>query len=235
MVKKILISDYDQTFYIDDQDIEKNKIAVNKFINDGNIFVIATGRSYYDFKIKKDKYNIIVNYTILNHGATIIDNKNNILINFTINNDIIDNLKNDLNLSVAISYFCCSCIESRVDFNDKNLTKINVKYKTKDYAMKVNKLINDKYSEFVNSYYVNKNSIEIISKETNKSKAIKILLDKININPNNCYVIGDGYSDIEMIKDYNGYAMKNSVSELNLFTKYDGVSYLVDDIMKNDI
>ena len=28
------------------------------------------------------------------------------------------------------------------------------------------------------------------------------------------YTIGDGYSDIKMIKDYNGYAMKESVQEL---------------------
>lgn len=31
-MKKILVSDYDQTFYINDEDIQKNKIAVNKFM-----------------------------------------------------------------------------------------------------------------------------------------------------------------------------------------------------------
>ena len=52
-MKKILVSDYDQTFYIGDEDIEKNKIAVNRFRNKGNIFIIATGRSYEDFMGKK--------------------------------------------------------------------------------------------------------------------------------------------------------------------------------------
>ena len=35
--KKILISDYDQTFYLNDNDIEKNKIAIKKFREQGNL------------------------------------------------------------------------------------------------------------------------------------------------------------------------------------------------------
>ena len=46
ILKKVLVSDYDQTFYINDEDIEKNKLAVSEFRKEGNIFVIATGRSY---------------------------------------------------------------------------------------------------------------------------------------------------------------------------------------------
>ena len=61
-MKKILVSDYDQTFYIGDEDIEKNKIAVNRFRNKGNIFIIATGRSYEDFMGKKKQYNIRVSF-----------------------------------------------------------------------------------------------------------------------------------------------------------------------------
>ena len=54
-MKKLLVSDYDQTFYLDDFDIEKNKKAVTKFKSKKNIFVIATGRSYYDFYNKQKK------------------------------------------------------------------------------------------------------------------------------------------------------------------------------------
>ena len=49
---KLLISDYDQTFYLNDDDIENNKIYVNKFMNSSNLFAIATGRSYLDFHNK---------------------------------------------------------------------------------------------------------------------------------------------------------------------------------------
>ena len=72
-MKKVLISDYDQTFYLNDEDIEKNKIYVEKFRKEGNIFVLATGRSYYDMQRKIEQYNIKYDYLIINHGASILD------------------------------------------------------------------------------------------------------------------------------------------------------------------
>ena len=60
---KLLVSDYDQTFYLNDNDIENNKIYVNKFMDSGNLFVIATGRSYLDFHNKLDIYDF--NYNTL--------------------------------------------------------------------------------------------------------------------------------------------------------------------------
>ena len=81
---KLLVSDYDQTFYLNDNDIENNKIYVNKFMDSGNLFVIATGRSYLDFHNKLDIYDFNYNYAILNHGTTIIDKNNKVLFNICI-------------------------------------------------------------------------------------------------------------------------------------------------------
>lgn len=229
---KILVSDYDQTFYLNDEDVEKNKIAVKDFRNKGNIFVFATGRSFFDFHNKAKLYNLEYDYVIINHGATILDKDNNIFYNFSIKNEIIDNLKEDLQLNKTIAGFCCSKLESRVDFKYKDLTKINVKYSSKELAKSINDEINGKYSQYVNSYCISESSLEIISSETNKSKAIKLLLEKLNISTNNIYTIGDGYSDIQMIKDFYGYAMKDAVSELKEVAKkeYESVANLIDDI-----
>lgn len=231
--EKILISDYDQTLYLNDEDMDKNKIAIKKFREKGNIFVIATGRSYFDFHNKVDLYNFEYDYVIINHGATILDKNNNIFTNFSIKNEIIDNIKNDLQLEKSLKGFCCSKLDSRVNFNHKDLTKINVRYNSKEEAMAINKTINDKYANFVNSYYVTENSLEIISNEINKSKAIDILLKELSVSKDNAYTIGDGYSDIEMVKDFNGYAMVNSVDELKNIAKkeYNSVSDLINEIM----
>ena len=230
---KILVSDYDQTFYLNDEDVEKNKIAVKEFRNKGNIFVFATGRSFFDFHNKAKLYNLEYDYVIMNHGATILDKDNNIFYNFSIKNEIIDNLKNDLQLEKTIDGFCCSKLESRVDFSYKDLTKINVKYNSKELAKNINDEINNKYSQFVNSYWISGSSLEIISSETNKSKAIKLLLEKLNISSNNIYTIGDGYSDIQMVKDFNGFAMADSVEELKKTARkeYESVSDLIKEII----
>lgn len=76
------------------------------------------------------------------------------------------------------------------------------------------KALKEKYSDILNIYYVSGNSLEIISKDMNKSKAIQLLSEKININEKDIYTVGDGYSDIDMVTDYNGFAMKESVKEL---------------------
>lgn len=231
--KKILFSDYDQTFYLNDEDMEINKKAVARFRKEGNIFVIATGRSYFDFHNKVDMYNFEYDYVIINHGATILDKNDNVIANFSINNEIINNIKKDLQLNKSIKSFCCSKLESRVDFEHNDLTKINVKYNSKEEAMHINKIINNKYADYVNSYYVTENSVEIISNKTNKSNAINLLLNRLNVLKDNVFTIGDGYSDIEMIKDFNGYAMINAVDELKelAIKEYKSVSNLIDEII----
>ena len=233
-MKKVIVSDYDQTFYINDEDIEKNKIAVKNFMNKGNIFIIATGRSYFDLKNKVNEYNIDYDYCIINHGATVLDKNDNIMFNFPIDNDIIRNIKRDMLLERTLNNFCCSLLESRVEFEHKDLTKINVKYNSKEYALDKENYINNKYGNFVKAYYVNTNSIEIISNKTNKAKAIYWLIKFCNnVNKANTYVIGDGYSDIEMVKKYNGYCVKKSVDELkNVSSKvYDTFKDFVSDII----
>lgn len=232
-MKKIIVSDYDQTFYLNDDDMEINKKAVCRFRKEGNLFIIATGRSYFDFYNKVDLYHFDFDYVLLNHGATILDKDNHIIANFPIKNEIIHDIKNDLHLEQSIKWFCCSQLESRVDFDTKDLTKINVKYPSKDVAMDINQLINSKYSDYVNSYYVNANSVEIISNKTTKSNAINLLLEKLGMSKEDVYTIGDGYSDIEMVKDFHGYAMMQSVDELKKVAKgeYQSVSQLIEEIM----
>lgn len=236
-MKKIIVSDYDQTFYINDEDIEINKKMVDKFMNLDNLFVIATGRSYFDFHNKLDIYKFNYNYAVLNHGATIIDCENNILLNISIPNEIILNIKNDLDLEKSVSYFCCSGIESRVDFGHEDLTKINIKYETQDFASKKIEDINTKYKDYVTAYYVNNNSIEIISKDINKEKAILYLVGLNNVNEENVYTIGDGYSDIGMVKKFNGCCMKKSIREIKEYSikEYSSVSNMIEDVLDNKI
>lgn len=249
-MKKILVSDYDKTFYLNDEDIKKNKIAVDKFRKSGNVFVIATGRSYYDIQKKINEYQINYDYLIINHGATILNEKDVIIYNFPIKNDIISKIKIDLkihlpNIKVHLEndayktptnkYFCCKEKKSRLDLNNNDLTKINIKLDSEETANKINNIINDRYSDNINCYKVSKDIIEIISKEIDKSKAIKLLADYYNLDKKFIYTIGDGYSDVEMIKKFNGYAMKDSVEELKEVAKkeYESVSELINEMCNN--
>ena len=102
--------------------------------------------------------------------------------------------------------------------------------------MEINKILNNRYSQYINAYYVTGDSIEIISSKTNKSNAIRLLTQKFKIDDKNIYTIGDGFSDIEMVKDFNGYCMEESVEELKkvAIKEYKSVSELITEVMGNE-
>ena len=66
-----------------------------------------------------------------------------------------------------------------------------------------------------------------------KKKNIKLLADYYNLDNKFICTIGDGYSNIEMIKNFNGYAMKDLVEELKKVAKKECeiVSELINEIM----
>lgn len=231
-MNKVLVSDYDKTFYLNDIDIIKNIESVKKFRKQGNLFIFATGRSYLDFNIVKDKYNLEYDYLILNHGSTILDCNDNVLLNIPIANNTFNTIKNDLKLDTSIRHFCCSKLDSRANFNNKDLTKINIKYDSSKTAYEVSKSINAKYNNLITSYIVSNTTIEIVSNNVNKNNAIEYIVKHLDIDKDNVFTIGDSYSDYEMIKNFNGYCMKDSKKEIKAIAKkeYNNVYELINNI-----
>lgn len=87
-------------------------------------------------------------------------------------------IKECLELEHSIKYFCCSTLESRVDFSHPNLTKIAVTYQTKEEAIEKAKQINDLFGSFANAFYVTKNSVEITSSLASKEKGIEEIVKR---------------------------------------------------------
>lgn len=228
----MLISDYDNTFYINDNDIKKNVQFINKFI-EKNFFVIATGRSYISIQKEIKKYNIPYHYLIINHGASILKN-NKIIYNISIDNSIKNQMVKELELEKSIYYLCNSGIHS-TSIVDKNITRIHVEYKSEAEAKRINDILLSKYSNYIRTFLVDKNkSIEIVSWNVDKANAINYIAKIEEITQNQIYTIGDNYTDIEMIKSFQGYAVKNSISELKKFAlnEYSSVSDLIREIIE---
>lgn len=231
----VLASDYDRTFYLSDVDILKNKKLVETFREKGNLFILNTGRSYLDFKKKEEAYDLKYDYVILNHGATILDKSNQVLANFSMEDKVIPKVEKMLELEKAADVFCCSILNSRVDFNHLALTKIHVRYQ-EEIAPMVKKKLDKVFSKEINVYLISNYTIEIVSSNSNKAKALDVLLKKLKIDKNNVFAIGDGYSDIEMVKEYNGYCMENSIDELKkvAIDEVSSVSQLIEKLLNDE-
>ena len=236
-MKKILISDYDGTFYQNDLDIKKNIDKVNEFRTLGNLFVLATGRSYVDLKQKIDKYKIPYDYLILNHGALLLSKDLEIIKVFTLDKELSDSILDYANNNKDIyDVVLINTFKKRVD-DTSNVVKIMLKLYSYDKSFEVKNYIDESYTN-IRSYIVRDEDyylVEIVSSEASKSFMIEKILEKEKIVKKNVFTIGDGINDIDMIKNYNGYRVKNSCMELSSITNkvVDSVSDLLFSIDKS--
>lgn len=211
---KVLVSDYDRTLYRDDEEIKLNVESINKFIKNNNIFIIATGRSELDIKTVIKKYNINYNYLIVNHGASIIKN-DKVIYNVSIDNNIKNNILEILKNYKYSDLFVCTKENSRANITEPNLTKIHVTFNNKNMASFIKKLLEDKYSEFVNIYFASQgSSLEIIPASVGKVIALDYLSELENFDKNLIYTVGDDISDKCMLEKYNGYAIDSAIKEI---------------------
>lgn len=230
-MKKILISDYDGTFYQNDIDTKKNIDKVNEFRTLDNLFVLATGRSYVDLKQKIDKYEIPYDYLILNHGALLLSKDLEIIKVFTLDKELVDSILEYANNDKDIyDVILISAFDKNVT-DTLNIVKIMLKLYSYDKALEVKNYIDKSYTN-IKSYFISEDNhylVEVVSSEASKSLMIDKILDKEGIVKNNVYTIGDGINDIEMIRDYNGYRVRNSCKELVSVTDrvIDNVSDLI--------
>mgnify|MGYP005802047141 FL=1 len=229
-MKKILISDYDWTFYQNDIDIKKNIDKVNEFRTLDNLFVLATGRSYVDLKQKIDKYEIPYDYLILNHGALLLSKDLEIIKVFTLDKELVDSILEYANNKDIYDVILISAFDKNVT-DTLNIVKIMLKLYNYDKALEVKNYIDKSYPN-IGSYLARDEEhylVEVVSCKASKSFMIEKILDKEKIVKKNVYTIGDGINDIDMIRDYNGYRVRNSCKELVSVTDrvIDNVSDLI--------
>ena len=234
-MKKILISDYDGTFYQNDIDIKKNIDKVNEFRTLDNLFVLATGRSYVDLKQKIDKYEIPYDYLILNHVALLLSKDLEIIKVFTLDKELVDSILEYANNKDIYDVILISAFDKNVT-DTLNIVKIMLKIYSYDKALEVKNYIDKSYTN-IRSYLVRDEEhylVEVVSNKASKSFMIEKILEKEKILKKNVFTIGDGINDIDMIKKYNGYRVENSCEELNSITNrvIDNVSDLISRISK---
>lgn len=208
---KIIVSDFDGTFF--NNQYEQNINIINKFVDQGNIFVIATGRGKNnlekDIQDKKIKYT----YLICNDGATIYNNKNENLFTSNINRETIykvcELLDNDENISFTL-------LENDMYASASIASAISAKFIDRDIADKTMKNIVERFEDL--TAYLSTHFINIRNKTTSKKEGIKILQEKFQINSEDIFVIGDDVNDIEMCEEYKSFTYENT--KIKNYTKY---------------
>ena len=201
---KILASDFDETiFFLNDEEKNKRNIeAIQKFISQGNIFCIISGRNYSDLKYYLTKYNIPYTYLICEDGAKIFNNVDYCIETVLLNPNDIKNIIPVLEEN-KFDYYLDDGYNKTNNYND--CVKIVINSKDEKEKNKIVDLLKDKgyYHIYASRFHVN-----IINKSVNKEKALKKLFNIENLDYNLLHVIGDNENDYEMIKSFPGAVMK---------------------------
>ncbi len=256
MKYKLISCDLDGTLLDDNKEISINTIKkINDLINEGYIFVIATGRPYTG-TIRYLKLFSNDNPVILYNGSVI--KINNETISFSLSDEsakrIIDliNSKNGTYIywkdevpyvnridDYINDYVKISKVMPKIDNRDyHNVTKI-IWFNEHNELLKYEKeLFNDILD--INHFTSQPTYLEFVSNKASKGKALKYICDKLNIKKENVIAFGDGNNDIEMLKYAGlGIAMENASENVKDNAKYitksnndEGVLLALNEILK---
>jgi HAD superfamily hydrolase (TIGR01484 family) len=213
MKLKLLAADFDNTFFTE-EDYKENIESANRFVNNGNIFVIATGR-YLEY-ILRDIQDTGLNYSYLicNDGGIIFDRSFNVIFRRDMPREIGINI---INLFKQCDFLNQPFIDDGIKISDTETNNINgifCNFKDMNKAKSLLALIRCTHGE-VDGYLTPHLNIVIREKNVNKGYAIKQLTGILNIDKKDVYTIGDSINDESMSDyDFNCYRMTNSVSEL---------------------
>lgn len=246
---KILVSDYDDTLYVN-LDIKPETIELIKTFQDqGNLFIINTGRHLESVYEECDKFDINPDFYICNNG-NVIANKNRETIYIASFNkekclaviDYFDKHLSDKVYYIAAndgSHFGRKFYQSGCQFMPEYLKPIEPFLENEvstmfsqaidgEETMAIVNAINEHFDSSIIAFG-NKPFIDIVEKEHTKGLAIEKLAEDYSFNINHIYTIGDSYNDISMLKSFNGYAMSISSDSVKQHAKgvVDTIDYLI--------
>lgn len=211
---KLLISDYDDTLFTDEQSLKENIKKIKEFQKQGNIFTIATSRSLTSIMDEINKYNIPYDYLFVNVGAGIFDNLgNNLYVNF-ISKEEKEEIEKILEKYENLKITRYGIIEKQ----EKTSTQI-VGYKIKGELNHLDYLYNtfaNKLENFEVVFKRDEGKLFLNHKNNTKEQAINKLIEKFpKYKDYEVITVGNDDVDFGMLQLYDGYCMKNS-SELLL-------------------
>ena len=210
---KVLFSDYDGTIktfdtyptFFERRTFKKNIDAIDKFLGDGNKFVITTGRNTDYILEDLNKYGINYSYLTTYNGRITLNDKNEMIIKKHIHKELLKQLKEILENS--------NLITKTKAFNDngftEELTNLIILFLYSNKIDKLYELIKDitkQYSDIKIEPNLFLKRIKINIDYTKKDGA-KELVDLFNWDENDIYAVGDARNDYELLKMYKGYKM----------------------------
>jgi len=209
---KIIVSDFDLTFF--DNNFVENIKLVNEWVNRGNKFIIATGRSLYSLSSVIDSYDINIDFYVCNDGGVIYDKNRNEIYRKDIDENTSKELFKYLVETKAFGRVLIDTGEMETEISTARCNRLLGTINLRKDAQRVLGEILNKYSNITG--YLSQNFLNINDISVNKANGIKFLVDMNDWNKKDIYTIGDNVNDFEMLSQFNGFLIDTQNSDFNL-------------------
>lgn len=227
---KVLASDFDLTLYVDDLEIvKKNVMAICRFMKNGNLFGIITGRNYSDIKVLLNQYDIPYHYLICQDGAKLFDSMDYCFSTVSLSREDIVRIVPVLE-EYHFDYYLDDGYNETTNMDDC-VKVVGVIENRREEAQKVvDILIKEGFYAYLSMYYIN-----ILDSSVNKKNALEKLLVHADCYKEDLYVIGDSVNDLEMLTSFQGAIMKNHSKELDHLGKksYNTLYEYIEELERN--
>ncbi len=228
---KILASDFDDTIYFEDDrsKTEKNINSIRKFIQNGNLFCIITGRNYSSLKWFLIEEKIPYSYLICEDGAKLFNN-----MDYSFDTTLLDKEEIEIIIPILEKYHYHYYLDDGYNETNNYNDSVKIVVECSDIEEQ-SKIIENVKSHCDVHIYASRYHVNIIHKSVNKEVALRKLIKEESLNINDLYVIGDNENDYEMLKAFQGGVIKKHhllLDELNK-KEYDSLSDFIEELMKD--
>ena len=228
---KIIASDFDNTIYYLEEDERNyrnipNVEAINNFINQGNIFIIITGRNYSDLKVLLNELGLKYSYLVCLDGAKIFNNVDYCLETKLMKPEEVSRIKEILD-KIKCNYYLDDGYNRTENINDT--VKVVVETKDEEEKEKILDIVNKEMNVHI---YKSRYHVNLIDKSVNKRDALKKLFNLENLDYNKLTCIGDNDNDYLMLKEFNSVVIKEhhySLDDLKL-KEYESIKDFIEDL-----
>lgn len=233
-MKKILVSDYDQTLHVNEHDLKINLKFIERFRKEGNKFIIATGRPFPSIVQEIERYNIDYDYLTCVDGLESF-NKSRVLKAYTLPLGTEKLLASKFKNQDLLYY------RPTGKDRDKRVMQcyyiIDDKNEADDLLREIKCLFKD--DENIISYMLGfgENFLVIRPKEISKATPIEYIRKLERVSAENVYTVGDQSNDIPMLQTYNGYSIEGCIEDVRnvALDVYGSVASLIDNIEKKKV
>ncbi len=225
---KIIATDFDGTLSFNGKISDEDKNAIHKFREAGNKFGIVTGRDVDMAQWIKPENGLEFDYLICCTGAVIRNGDGEIIYQkkgkmgpFVY--DLIDKAKElgAYGFSASDVFLKCAVdIKGKIPMQIdalKEFTQINTGFTAEENAQKFIDYANKKYGDMLSAFR-NGSSVDIppakISKVTGVYEYAKMFESP------EIYAVGDNINDIEMIREFCGFAVSNAKEDVKQAAKH---------------